>query len=366
MYKFIITFIIFIHGIIHLLGFVKAFQFGQVAQLTKHISKPIGVFWLIACLLFILLSYLYFNTSTYWWAIAFIGIFISQILIIAFWQDAKFGTIANLIILLISIPAFSSWLFYQSYLKDLNIQKNQPGYFDSNVLSESDIVHLPELIKKYLHYTKVVGKPKVNYFYVAFKGQIRKNDQSDWMPFNSEQNNFLSFPTRLFYMKAVMKNLPVDGYHHYIQGKACMDIRLLSLVKVQYMEGAIMDKAETVTFFNDMCLMAPSTLIDPRIKWLETIDQKIKASFTFNDVTIFAWLYFNNDGALINFSSNDRYNADLGKNLEWFTPVKAYSEINGYHLATKADLSYRYPEGDQVYGQFEMTGLEYNQTKIGY
>ncbi len=366
MYKIIISFIIFIHGIIHLLGFVKAFQIGQISQLTKHISKPVGIAWLLSCLLFLLLSYLYFNSNKYWWAIAFVSILLSQILIIAYWHDAKFGTIANLFILFISIPAFSSWMFYQSYLNDLKNQSNQTAYFDSSILSESDIAHLPELIKKYLQYTKVIGKPKVNQFYVSFKGQIRKNEQSDWMPFTSEQNNFLSSPTRLFYMRAVMKNLPVDGYHHFIEGKACMDIRLLSLVKVQYMEGAIMDKAETVTFFNDMCLMAPSTLIDPRITWLETIDQKIKASFTFNDMTIFAWLYFNNEGALINFSSSDRYNADVGQNLEWLTPVNAYSEINGMNLATKADAAYRYTDGDQVYGQFEMTGLQYNQTKMGY
>lgn len=91
--------------------------------------------------------------------------------------------------------------------------------------------------------------------------------------------------------------------------------------------------AETVTFFNDMCCMAPATLIDPRIKWLETDDNKVRASFTNNGITIYAWLYFNEKGELINFISNDRYAADAGKNLPWSTPLKEYKEINGYRLA---------------------------------
>ncbi len=31
----------------------------------------------------------------------------------------------------------------------------------------------------------------------------RKNEQSEWMPFTSEQCNFMCVPTRLFFLKAV-------------------------------------------------------------------------------------------------------------------------------------------------------------------
>jgi hypothetical protein len=148
-----------------------------------------------------------------------------------------------------------------------------------------------------------------------------------------------------------------------MKGDAFMDIRLFSLFKVQYQSGNEMSVSETVTFFNDMCCIAPATLIDDRIKWVEVNGNKVKAEFTNNNITISALLYFNDIGELINFVSDDRY-ATTGdgsmKKLQWSTPLKDYTDINGYRLATYADAVYKYPNGDFVYGNFRLTGLNYN------
>ncbi len=250
--------------------------------------------------------------------------------------------------------------FYKKYLDDVKINQSQENYFNDDILSEADMQHLPEPVKKYLRYTGSVGKPKVNKFRIEFTGGIRKNEQSEWMKFESEQYNFMQIPTRLFFMKATMKHLPVTGYHCFKNGNASMDIRLFSLFKVQYLDGEKMNMAETVTFFNDMCCMAPPTLIDKRINWLEVIGNIVKASFTNNNITIFAWLHFNDKGELINFISYDRYAADAGRKLPWATPLKDYSEINGYRLAGYAEAIYTYPQGDLCYGTFSLSNIVYN------
>ena len=93
----------------------------------------------------------------------------------------------------------------------------------------------------------------------------------------------------------------------YKDATATMLIKVAGLVTVGDAKGEIMDKAETVTVFNDMCLMAPATFIDKRIKW-EKIDQLIvKGTLNNNGVKISAVLYFNKKGELVNFVSNDRY-----------------------------------------------------------
>ena len=142
-----------------------------------------------------------------------------------------------------------------------------------------------------------------------------------------------------------------------------MDIRLLSLFKVQYQSGREMGIAETVTFFNDMCCMAPATLIDKRIQWLEIDSNKVEASFTNNNITITAWLWFNDKGQLISFTSNDRYAAGDNNTMQqipWSTPLKDYRNFNGYNLAGYAETIYHYPEGDLCYGNFRLTNIEYN------
>jgi len=298
--------------------------------------------------------------NSWWWVLGFIAVVTSQVLIIFFWHDAKFGTIVNVIILIVSIIGFGTWSYYEKYQNDVKTALQQKMYFQNSQLNETDIQNLPESVKKYIRYTGSIGKPKVSNFKIEFTGKIRKDEQSEWMPFTCEQYNFMETPTRLFFMKAAMKGLPIGGYHCFKNGVAFMDIRLFSLFKVQYMEGAEMDLSETVTFFNDMCCMAPPTLIDKRIKWLAVDGNKVKASFTNNNITVSALLYFSDKGELINFVSEDRYSADSGKQFPWSTPLKDYNEINGYKLAGNAEAIYSYPDRDLVYGTFKLIRIKYN------
>ena len=90
--------LITIHGLIHTLGFVKAFKPDRVPQLTRDISRPLGLLWLSDCLLFIATAFLYYSGQDAWWIFGTAAILISQTLIILFWRDAKFGTIANIIL----------------------------------------------------------------------------------------------------------------------------------------------------------------------------------------------------------------------------------------------------------------------------
>jgi uncharacterized membrane protein YjjP (DUF1212 family) len=109
--KLLFIFLVFIHGIIHIMGFVKAFSIVEISQLTQNISKLAGVLWLLTFLLFILAASLVLLNSTGWWMPTIIAVVTSQILIVCSWHDAKYGTIPNIIILIVVILAIASWNF---------------------------------------------------------------------------------------------------------------------------------------------------------------------------------------------------------------------------------------------------------------
>lgn len=363
MLKFIFIFITLIHGLIHFMGFAKAFDYGNITQLTKEISKPMGVLWFSTGVFFIICIALYLLKKDSWVYFAVISVILSQILIINSWQDAKFGTIANLIILVVTTIGFFQIKFKNEYKNEVKIGLEQSKNLQKIVLTEAEIAYLPEPIKKYIRYTGFIGKPIVNNFRIDFSGKIRDHAKPVWMELTSEQYNFIKTPTRLFYLDATMKGLPVSGFHCFKNGVASMDIRLLSIFKVEYQSGKVMDESETVTFFNDMCVMAPGVLIDKRIEWLEVVDNKVKASFTNNGITITAWLYFNEKGEMVNFVSENR--SALGANgitskHKWSTPLRDYKNINGYKLASYAEAVYTYPEGDFTYATFELKNIRYN------
>jgi hypothetical protein len=366
MLRVIFIFITLIHGLIHFMGFAKAFSYGNITQLTKEISKPVGLLWFSTALLFIICVALHLLKKDSWAYLALIAVVLSQMLIINNWQDAKFGTIANVFILIVTVIGFFQIKFKNEYKNEVKIGLAEGQKIPKSMLTEAEIAHLPEPVKKYIRYTGCIDKPIVKNFRVDFSGKIRNHEKKEWMELTSEQYNFIKTPTRLFYLDGTMKGLPVAGFHCFKNGVAFMDIRLLSIFQVAYMAGKEAGISETVTFFNDMCAMAPAALIDKRIKWLEVEGNTVKTSFTNNGITISAWLYFNEKGELVNFVSEDRSAANedgTSTKLRWSTPLRDYKDINGYRLASYAETIYTYPEGDFTYATFTLQNIEYNLMK---
>ena len=230
-------------------------------------------------------------------------------------------------------------------------------------LTEEDMRHLPAIVQKYLHYTGSVGKEKVLNFRAEFTGGIRSKSTEEFMALKSVQYNFTDNPTRLFYIVAKKSGIPAKGIHLYRDQTAIMLVKILGLFTVVDAKGKEMNQGETVTVFNDMCFMAPATLIDRNIEWQEVDALTVGSKFTNGNISIGATLYFNEEGELVNFLSNDRFETTDGKNYNnypWLTPVTGYTNINGYRLPSGAKLIYKHPDEDLVYGEFTLKSIEYN------
>jgi hypothetical protein len=88
------------HGLIHLLGFAKAFGLAELPQLTQAISRPWGVSWLAAGALMLIAAVMRPLAPRWWWVVGAVAVVASQVVIVASWSDARFGTLANLVVLL--------------------------------------------------------------------------------------------------------------------------------------------------------------------------------------------------------------------------------------------------------------------------
>ncbi|OFX20573.1 MAG: hypothetical protein A2041_06815, partial [Bacteroidetes bacterium GWA2_31_9b] len=218
------------------------------------------------------------------------------------------------------------------YKKEVNAAMVRIRDSKPEIITEKDLEHLPPIVQKYLNYVGVVGKEKVLNVKIKFEGKIRSNPNDGWMILTSEQYNFFDKPTRIFYIKARKMGIPAVGIHLYKDEKAIMRIKLAGLFTIVDAKGPEMDQGETVTVFNDMCFMAPATLIDKNIQWEIKDPLTVFAKYTNGKISIGATLYFNEKGELVNFISNDRFETTDGKtykNYPWSTPVKDYKDFNG-------------------------------------
>jgi len=274
--------------------------------------------------------------------------------------------ILNVLVFTIGSTILFSQNMKRVYKKEVTEKLEQTKNTSSEILTEKEMAHLPEIVQKYLHYTGVVGKEKVWNFRAEFKGGIRGKSSEPYMKLHSVQYNFMDKPTRLFYIVATKMGIPAKGVHLYKNETAIMKIKLLGLFTVVDAKGTEMNIGETVTVFNDMCVMAPASLIDKNIEWQVIDSLTMHAKYTNGNISISATLFFDNDGRLVNFVSNDRceYSDGVFKRFPWETPISEYKKINGYNLPWKAKLIYKHPDEDLVYGEFELVTIEYNCTEL--
>jgi hypothetical protein len=362
--KTLFLILLLIHGLIHFLGFVKAYHLADVSKLTQSITKPAGAFWLLASLLFVGAFVMFFLRFESWWILACAGLVCSQTLIFLSWSDAKYGTVLNLVVLIPVFVAFMSSLpssFQNRYKAEV---KSKLGVSrDTPLVTDADLRNLPPLVQKYLRYAGAVGKPRVYNVRAINSGAMKRTLESDWADIRSQQYNFFDDRARIFYIESALFGIPFDGLHMYAGKAATMQINVASSVRVVDAKGEEMNQGETVTMFNDMCFMAPATLIDTTIRWEPVDSMRVKGTFTNQGHTISAVLTFNEAGELIDFMSNDRFLSSDGKTYlryPWSTPVKNYKEFNGRKVVSYGEAIWHTPEGEFPYAKFELQEIEYN------
>jgi hypothetical protein len=231
---------------------------------------------------------------------------------------------------------------------------------------DSDLAHLPAPVQRYLRAAGVVGQPRVRNFRVRLHGRIRSSRDGRWIPLTAEQYNFVAPPARLFYLTGSMFAIPVLGYHRYVGAEATMTIKAAGLATIVDASGAEMNQGETVTMFNDMCVMAPATLIDPAIVW-EPIDaRRARAVFTNAGQAIRAELSFNETGELADFVSDDRYQTSpdgrTARKVRWSTPLAACRPFGSVRLASGGEGRWHEASGEFAYIELTIDQVEYNVT----
>jgi hypothetical protein len=231
------------------------------------------------------------------------------------------------------------------------------------VVTESDLAPLPAPVQKYLRATGAVGRRRVTNMRVRMHGRIRSGVAAPWMPFVAEQYSFFQKPARFFFMKASRWLIPIHVYHRYAGTKATMNVKVFDQLPITSASGPDMTRAETVTMFNDMCVLAPATLIDPGIQW-EAVDQhRARAAFTNAGHTIRAELLFNDSGELIDFRSDDRLRTEADgsmKALPWSTPMHEYREFGHVRIGSRGEGVWHEPGGPFAYVEIEIDSVEYN------
>lgn len=357
-----------LHGLIHLLGAVKGFNWGDVSALKKPIGTAMGVVWLVAAVLMVTTGALLAASVRRWWIVGAFAVAASQVAIVMSWSDAKVGTAANVLVLAAVVygaAAPGPTSFDADYERRVSTALAPVG--DETVITEQDLASLPEPVASYIRQSGAIGQPRVANFRATISGRIRANPTKPWMTFTGEQvNSFGPNPSRSFHMDATMGGLPVDVLHVYADATATMNVKLLALFPMVNAKGPEMDRAETVTVFNDLVVLAPGAIVGAPITWTAVDDRHVSGTYTNGTQSVTGELMFNDQHELVDFISNDRNaTSSDGKAFTpqpWSTPISAYRTSHGHRFAAVAEGRWHAspPIGEFTYIEFNVNDIAYN------
>ncbi len=366
MAKLLFVAMLVIHGLIHLLGFVKAFGLADVRQLSAPISPAMGILWLAAAMLLLVAATTRYVAPPWFWIIGAAALVLSQVLIISAWSDARAGTAVNVVLLagvVLGFFAYGPGSLRAEY--DSAVHSSFEVHVEPRFVDEADLRTLPDPVQRYLRLTGAVGQPQIDNFRAIWRGRIRATATAPWMPFRAEQYNFFgALPARLFFMDATMKHIPLDVFHRFLGDAATFRVRLLSAVTMVDAAGPELTRGETVTLFNDLCILAPGRLIDPSVEWDAIDSTHARARYTRGAETISAELVFDASGALIDFVTDDRPGASAdGKTFtpqRWRTPVRDYQRFGAHRAASVGEARYTPEGGEFTYIELQLQRVDYN------
>jgi len=360
--KLLFSFLIILHGAIHLLGFLKAFEISDLPQFTYNFSKLSGLFWLVAAVLLFISGIGFIKKESWWSWLAMISIVISTVLIITVWKDAKFGMIANSIILMVAIVSMLSIRFNNKTDHEISKILEHTKTIANTKVSETEIADLPLAVKRWLEASGVVGKEKTLAVWLKQKAKMKmKAGQEKWTDATAEQYFTIRHPAFVWKVKMNMPPfIKITGRDKFMDGKGEMQIKMFSAINLVNEKGGKMDEGTLQRFLGEI-VWFPSAALNPFITW-ETIDKhSAKASMEYKGTTASGTFYFNENGDFIRYSAlRFKGNEADAKRYEWIIEVKEHAIMNDIKIPVKMTATWKLEEGDWTWLDLEITDIKYN------
>ena len=362
MSRILVIILLLLHGSIHLFGFLKAFRLSNVDLLSLTISKPWGILWLVTTLLFWVAMLGFILKKDWFTMLVFIALTVSQLLIVVFWKDAKFGTIANVLILLATLPIYGNYQFQELIKKERENLLFKSKSLASTTIELKDIAYLPETVQKWLQYAEVIGKPIPSTIYLTQKGQMKTRPNGKWLPFRAEQYFDGLNPSFLWTTEVdALPKVHMLGRDKLIDGNGEMLIKFLGIIPI-VKEGPNekMNSGALQRYLAEICWF-PSAVMNKNIRWEVVSPNAVKAKLVVNDIEVSGIFTFTEEGKMVSFETQRYYGGDEDAKLEtWRIKMLEFKKYEGVNIPYKCSVTWKLPEGDFNWLNLEVTSMEHS------
>ncbi len=360
MSKYLFATIVLAHAFFHSLGFYRAYSFAYAGVPQISISAQMGLLWLIAAVLFMITAFAYLAGKG-WAFVTIPAVVLSQILIITAWQEAKWASIINIIILIVLIPAIGRIWFANGSKRAISHLLAQP-IDTAPIVTDEMITTLPLVVQKWLRRAGVAGKRKIRYIQLEQSGTMRTKPGAIWMPFSAKQYFTTGHPG--FVWMADVSMLPginLMARDTLINGEGGMVIKLLSVFPiVNELPNERMNTSSMIRFLAEICWF-PTAALNQYISWETINDRFAKATMTYQGTTVSGIFGFAENGDPVSFEA-DRYKdtREGAPLVKWVVQMKRYQVFDGLRVPIRCSITWKLDTGNFTWADILIRQVNYD------
>ena len=216
--------------------------------------------------------------------------------------------------------------------------------------TEEDILKLPSPVQKYFHYCGYIGKPKMSNMKLYFKN-VDFVQASKKLKIKYTVYSFAGEPKRIAFIDSSVLGIPFEGIDSYENGIGSMRGQIGKAITLFNEKGEAMNKAGLVTYLSE-CFLMPEVVLQDFINWKYIDETHVKATINYYGISASGVFQFDDKGAMISFTTDDREYNDGNGNIQkakWSAVCKDYQDINGIKYPTDFKAVWHLKTGDFVY-----------------
>jgi hypothetical protein len=239
---------------------------------------------------------------------------------------------------------------------------SQPTVEEIRLVTPEMLSDLPVPVQRYMEWSGVVGKPWIHTARIKQAGRFRQGFDKPWMPMSAEQVFTVEPPGMVWNARFKMFGLPLmRGRDEYQNGQGHMVGKMAGLFTL------FDDRSEyltlgTLTRFLSEIIWFPTAYLSDYINWTAVDDHSAEVAITDHGRTVSGRMFFDGIGRPTRFETM-RYMENQGdfRLTPWFTPNKEYGVRDGLNIPIFGQVGWKLPEGELIYGDFEIVEAEYNR-----
>lgn len=248
-----------------------------------------------------------------------------------------------------------------TYLKERTQLINQKETSEELFFTEDLVSSLPEPLKKYLDICGYMNSPvPINADIHWEDSYFKMSPEKEWGQINTLQHNSVKPLARVAYMK--FSSMPISARDIYNAGYGEMKVKLFNIFNLAFENSKETAQSALITSFAEF-LIIPGYFVLDSVTWETVNDTTVRATLTDSDIEVSGLFFFDNNGYLSSFETDDRYYS-LGKNnykkIKYSGVVDSYKEQGDLKIAENVKAIWHLPEGDYEYFKGTIEKIDYN------